>query len=145
MASIHLTCQVCGRELKPEPYMDWAIGERGQRTFTCKKGSYSEDRGGPPHCRLEIVFPEEEVYQYELSYESNGKIYQFSGCLDSVVPGRRYPILSVYRINTSSGDKYHSFSEVFSLDRAYPINCNQDLKEQCHKIMEKVKSLVVFA
>lgn|SRR5574338_450979 len=145
MAGIHLNCQVCGLELVPEPYMDWAVGERGQRTFNCKKGSYSGDRGGPQHSRLEIVLPEKEVYRYELGYESNGKIYQLTGCLDSVVPGRQYPVLSVYQVLTTAGDRYHSFSEIFMLRRAYPISCNLDLKEQCDRIMEKVKNLVVFA
>lgn len=125
--------------------MDWAIGERGQRTFNCKKSSYSGDRGGPQHSRLEIVFPEMEVYRYELGYESNGKIYHLVGCLDSVLPVHKYPILDVYRVASVPGERYHSFSKIFTLERYYPIDVNQNLGEQCHKIMEKVKSLVVFA
>lgn len=143
MVGVHLNCQVCGKELRPEPYMDWAIGERGQRAFFCEKSSYSENRGGPPHARLEIVFPELEVFQYELCIENGGKIYQLSACIDTVLPNKKHPVLHVHKVVTSPTDR-HSFGRPFSLDRAYPIDVNKDLKEQCQSIMDKVKSLMVF-
>lgn len=145
MAAIHLNCQVCGSKLIPNPYMDWAVGDRYQKSYFCSKGTYSNNISGPQHARLEIVFPEEEVYRYELCYEHLGKIYQLTGCLDSVVPGRQYPVLSVYKVLSLPNERYHSFSEIFMLRRAYPLNLDGDLKEQCSKIMEKIKNLVVFA